>query len=68
MAKNSKLNIGGQAVIEGVMMKSPNYVSVAVRKPNKKITLEEIKYKSITEKLKFLKWPFFRGVVMLFEM
>ena len=68
MTKDSKLNIGGQAVIEGVMMKSPNFVSVGVRKPNNKITIEEIKYNSITNRFKFLKWPFFRGVVMLFEM
>jgi uncharacterized protein YqhQ len=68
MTNNSRLNIGGQAVIEGVMMKSPNHVSVAVRKPNKEITIETIKYNSITKKFKFLKLPFFRGVVMLLEM
>ncbi len=63
-----KLNIGGQAVIEGVMMKSPNFVSVGVRKPNKKIIIKEIEYESITKTHKFLSWPFFRGIVMLFEM
>jgi len=68
MTKHSKLNIGGQAVIEGVMMKSPNFVSVAVRKPNNEVTIEAMKYNSITNRFKFLKWPFFRGVVMLFEM
>ncbi|MBT4539883.1 DUF1385 domain-containing protein [Candidatus Woesearchaeota archaeon] len=68
MTKSSKLNIGGQAVIEGVMMKSPNYVSVAVRKPNKKVIIEPMKYDSITKKFKFLALPLFRGVVMLLEM
>ena len=62
------LNVGGQAVIEGVMMKSPHYVAVAVRKPNKQIALKVERSNSVTEKFKFLKMPFFRGIVMLFEM
>ena len=36
-----KLNIGGQAVIEGIMIKSPKYNVIAVRKKNKIITKEE---------------------------
>ena len=40
MAKTKKINVGGQAVIEGVMMRSPDYVSVAVRKANGKIILK----------------------------
>ena len=63
-----KLNIGGQAVIEGIMMKSPNFVSVGVRKPDNKIVVKEIEYNPMGKKYKFLTWPFFRGVVMLFEM
>ncbi len=60
--------VGGQAVIEGVMIKSPNYIAVAVRKPNKKIAVKVEKCSSITQKYKFLKLPFLRGIVMLFEM
>lgn len=62
------MNVGGQAVIEGVMMKSPNFVAVAVRKSNKTITIKEMPYNSLTNKYSFLKWPFLRGMVLLFEM
>ncbi len=62
------MNVGGQAVIEGVMMKSPNFVAVAVRKSNKTITIKEMPYNSLTNRYTFLKWPFIRGIVMLFEM
>ena len=41
-----KLMIGGQAVIEGVMIKSPDYYSVAVRRPNKKISVKAEKVDS----------------------
>ena len=60
--------IGGQAVIEGVMMKSPNYISTAVRKPSKKIKTKTEKSVSLTVRSKLLGLPFIRGVVSLFEM
>ena len=60
--------LGGQALIEGVMMKSPNYISIAVRKPNKKISLKIEKFNSLTKKYRILGWPFIRGVIILFEM
>jgi uncharacterized protein YqhQ len=63
-----KLVIGGQAVIEGVMMKSPKYLSIAVRKPNKKISVKTESFKSIADKYKWLGWPLIRGVVNLIEM
>ncbi|MBI5393442.1 DUF1385 domain-containing protein [Candidatus Woesearchaeota archaeon] len=63
-----KLLIGGQAVIEGVMMKSPNFIAIAVRKPNKEITIKVEKCSSIAKRFSFLRLPFFRGIVMLFEM
>ena len=37
-----KLSVGGQAVIEGVMMRGPGKLAVAVRKPNGEITVEEV--------------------------
>jgi len=58
---------GGQALIEGVMMRGPGELAIAVRKPDNEIVLEERPINSITQKIPFLKWPFFRGSVMLFE-
>ncbi len=60
-------SIGGQAVIEGVMMRSPNFVSVAVRKPNGKIVIKHRPYQSVAQKYPLLKKPVLRGVVMLVE-
>jgi len=59
---------GGQAVIEGVMMRNKSHYAIAVRKPNGKIHVKKEKIKSATHKYSFLKWPFIRGVVALFEM
>lgn len=60
--------VGGQAVIEGVMMRSPNFTATAVRKKNGKIKIQDKPFKSITAKYKLLKIPFVRGVINLFEM
>lgn len=60
--------VGGQAVIEGVMMRSPNSVVIAVRKKDKSIKISAKKYKSIIQKYKFLNIPIVRGIVGLIEM
>lgn len=60
-------SIGGQAVIEGVMMRSPNAFVVAVRKPDGKIRLRRDQWYGLSQKLEFLRKPFFRGIVMLIE-
>lgn len=60
-------SIGGQAVIEGVMMRGPRLSAVAVRKPNGEIAVEEKPISSITQRLKFLKFPLIRGCVSFFE-
>ena len=60
--------VGGQAVIEGVMMRSPNFTATAVRKKNGEIKIQDKPFKSITAKYKLLKIPFVRGVINLFEM
>ncbi len=65
--EKKKFNVGGQAVIEGVLMRSPNYYAVAVRKPDGKIAILKDKVKSLADKYKFLKWPFVRGSLVLFE-
>src|SRR5277367_3899403 len=60
-------SIGGQAVIEGVMMRSPHYIAVAVRKPSNKIVIRNLPYKSVAERFPIFKKPVLRGIVMLFE-
>lgn len=60
--------VGGQALIEGVMMKSKDKVAFAARKPNGKIVVKKINYSSLTEKNKLLRLPFVRGIIFLFEM
>lgn len=62
-----KFQYGGQAVIEGVMMRGRDGLAVAVRKPDNEIIIEKNPINSITKKLPFLKWPFLRGTVALFE-
>jgi len=62
------MDVGGQAVIEGVMMRSPNYVSTAVRNNKGKIITKTQKFVSLTKKYQLLKLPFFRGIVSMFEM
>lgn len=54
--------IGGQAVLEGIMMKNKDTYAVAVRKPDHEIELSVKKYKGITSGKKILNLPFIRGV------
>lgn len=54
--------IGGQAVLEGIMMKNKDNYAVAVRKPNKEIEVEVDTYHSILHGSKIKEWPFIRGV------
>jgi uncharacterized protein YqhQ len=67
MDKKKTVQVGGQAVIEGVMMRSPEFVSVAVRKPGGKIALKQNRYVSWTKRWKFFGWPLVRGGVILIE-
>ncbi len=59
--------IGGQAVLEGIMMKYKSEYSIAVRKPNGEITVSRGKCKSISEKSVFFRLPIIRGVVAFVE-
>lgn len=61
------LAVGGQALIEGILMKSPNWVVIAVRKPDGSIKVKKEPFKSLTKKIKILGLPILRGVVMLIE-
>jgi uncharacterized protein YqhQ len=62
-----KIRVGGQAVIEGVMMRAPKSLTVAVRKSDGSIKVKEDPVNSIAETFPILKKPLFRGVVILFE-
>lgn len=64
----NKTSIGGQALIEGIMMQNPKGVAaVSVRCPDGTIDTEEIKVKHIKDKFKFLGWPMIRGIVNYIE-
>lgn len=65
--KAFKTTIGGQALIEGVMMKGPSKTSVAVRKPNKEIELKVEQNSSLSDKYKILNLPIIRGAFKLIE-
>ena len=54
--------IGGQAVIEGIMMKNKDDYATAVRKPDGEIEVKKDRYVSMTEKVKFFSLPFVRGI------
>ena len=54
--------IGGQAVIEGIMMQNGDDYAIAVRKPNGEIEVKRDRYVSLTEKYPILGLPFIRGV------
>ena len=59
--------VGGQAVLEGVMMKSGERVCLAVRKPDGKIQTEDSTFVSVRKKSKFLALPIIRGAVNFVE-
>jgi uncharacterized protein YqhQ len=59
--------VGGQAVIEGVMMRVPGAYATAVRDPQGKIHVDRHDFKSIVERSSFWKKPIFRGMAGLFE-
>ncbi|MBI4495903.1 MAG: DUF1385 domain-containing protein [Deltaproteobacteria bacterium] len=62
-----RITVGGQAVLEGVMMRSPRALAVAVRKPNGEVAVKEDLWRSLAQRWKFLKWPLLRGSVVLVE-
>ncbi|MEE9443338.1 MAG: DUF1385 domain-containing protein [candidate division Zixibacteria bacterium] len=62
------LAVGGQAVIEGVMMRSDDRIATAVRIPSGEIKVKTDKYISLTKRKKILGWPIIRGAVSFIEM
>lgn len=62
-----KTTIGGQALMEGIMMRGPSHIGIAVRKPNNEIQMKVDAIDLPSRKYKFLQLPFIRGVVALVE-
>ena len=57
--------VGGQAVMEGVMMRSPHAWGIAIRKPSGEISTHSESLQRPSEKHKWLGWPFIRGLATL---
>ena len=62
------ISVGGQAVIEGVMMRSPTYYATAVRTPQGTIVIQKNRFEALTHRYKFLNIPILRGAIGLVEM
>lgn len=65
--EEKKITIGGQAVIEGVMMRGPELTATAVRTPEGKIEINSRPVNSISDRYPVLKKPLLRGCVSLIE-
>ena len=63
-----RVDIGGQAVLEGVMMKAPDSIAIAVRKPDGSICVRCDPYVSPAKKHKWMGWPIVRGAVNMVNM
>jgi len=63
----AKINIGGQAVIEGVMMRAPRSVAIAVRRPSGEIVVRREEAIPLSERFPVVKLPIVRGAVALFQ-
>ena len=57
--------VGGQAVLEGVMMRSPHAWAIACRKPSGEVSTHSEPLERLSEKHKWMAWPVIRGVVTL---
>lgn len=68
MNKKIDFAVGGQAVIEGVMMRSPNYITVSVRKKDGSIKAIKEKFTPLSKRYKALGIFFIRGIVNLVDM
>ncbi len=65
--KGPSLAFGGQAVMEGIMIRSKDHLVICVRQPNEDIVTKTEELHSLSEKYRFLKLPFVRGILALFE-
>ena len=67
LISKSSILVGGQAVIEGVMMRVPGFYATAVRNPKGEIEVQRKNFIPLTEKKKTLNLPILRGAIHLFE-
>ena len=65
--KKPMISVGGQALIEGIMMQGPKGAAMSVRLPDGKIETEELEVKHIRDKFKPAGWPLIRGVFNMIE-
>ena len=63
-----RVDIGGQAVMEGVMMKAPDAIAITVRRPDGNMIVQRKEYTPAARKHKWLGWPIIRGVVNMGSM
>jgi uncharacterized protein YqhQ len=64
----SDFQVGGQAVIEGVMIRSETHIATAVRRADKTILVKTKPYTPLSKRVKVFSWPVLRGFIALFEM
>lgn len=63
-----RVDIGGQAVMEGVMMKGPDAIAIAVRRPDNTIVVKRDDYVPLSKKHPWMGWFFVRGIVNMVTM
>ena len=61
------MRVGGQAIMEGVLMRSPNYWGMAVRTPSGDMDLRAERFRSVTRRSKLFRLPIIRGALSLGE-
>lgn len=67
MGEQQAVTYGGQAVLEGVMMRGPRHLAIAVRRPDGQIAIQQQEVKSILQRVPLLRIPVLRGMVALVE-
>lgn len=65
--ETAQIRVGGQAVIEGIMMRAPKTFTIVVRRPDGDLSIREDRWYSPMEKWPFLSKPLLRGSVVLYE-
>ncbi len=60
-------NIGGQAILEGVMMRGPEMMAIAVRRADGSILVKDGTWVPLVKRIPVLRWPFLRGAVVMVE-
>ncbi|MBQ8182585.1 MAG: DUF1385 domain-containing protein [Clostridia bacterium] len=65
--KTEKISVGGQALIEGIMMQGPKGAAMSVRLPDGSIETEELEVKHVRDKFKPAGWPLIRGIFNMVE-